>query len=716
MAEKKADEIIKRYERKLEDEYGGGHVENFEPELINKEYGVFRREVLEERITNYERWCEIAEKILKVSPSKKDYEELKKSIESAHLNATPESAASFGAFAGISLILLGLIVIGVTYALGSVSLFFSLSLIVAGAVIIKPISRMPIFLASRWRLEASNQMVLCILYIVMYMRHTSNLEHAVKFAAEHVGSPLNLDLKKVFWDIETERFFSIKESLDYYLEGWRDYNLEFVEAFHLIEGSLYEPSEERRVGLLEKALEVMLDGTYNKMLHYAHNMKGPITLLYMLGVILPILGLVIFPLIGSFMGGVVKWYHLAMLYNIILPIVLIFMGNNMLAKRPTGYGESEILKTNPEFKVYEDWVVNDRVVPISVKAVSIFIASVIGIFGLLPVLIPFFSSGYDFEIPGFGQFLDYKSSGAGPYGVGAMILGMLVPTGIAIGLSMYYGIKTKRLITIKKEVDNLEDEFSGAVFQLGNRIGDGIPSEIAFGEVAETMAGTPTGKFFSAVDRNIRKLGYGMKKAIFDQRVGAILLFPSNLIQSTMKVLVESAEKGPMIVSTSLITISKYVDKIKQVNERLKDLLAEILSSMVSQINFLTPLIAGIVVGVGSMVTTIINKLSVAFESIGSIGEGVPNNLSTLASIMRIEDAIPGYYFQLVVGMYVLQITIILTILSTSIERGMDKTTTRYRIGKNVKRSMALYFVVSLIGVILFNLLANAVSFAPPVS
>ena len=265
----------------------------------------------------------------------------------------------------------------------------------------------------------------------------------------------------------------------------------------------------------------------------------------------------------------------------------------------------------------------------------------------------------------------------------------------------------------QKKVDDLEEEFSGAVFQLGNRIGDGIPSEVAFGEVAKTMSGTPTGNFFSTVDRNIRKLGYGMSKAVFDSRVGAILLFPSNLIQSTMKVLVESAQKGPQVVSSSLITISKYVDRIKKVNERLKDLLADVLSSMVSQINFLTPLIAGIVVGIGSMVTTIIGKLGSAFDTVGGAGSDAPSNLGALSSIMNIKDAIPSYYFQLVVGLYVLQITIILTILSTKIERGIDATTARHRIGKNVKKSMILYLVVALIGVILFNLLANAVSFTP---
>ncbi len=707
----KVDDILKKYERKLGDEYGENYLEDFEPRLTHKEYEIFRSEVLERKVTNYEKWCYFAEKILKVTPSKKDLPELEKSIEVAHLNITPRSAASLGALSGLSLIFLGILVLVMSYVFGSLSIFFPLFLIIGGALIIKPLSNAPNYLANRWRLEASNQMVLCILYIVMYMRHTSNLEHAVKFAAEHVGPPLSLDLKKVFWDIQTERFFSIKESLDNYLESWRDHNLEFVESFHLIEGSLYESNEGRRVELLEKALEVMLDGTYNKMLHYAHNLKGPITLLYMLGVILPILGLVIFPLVGSFMGGAVRWYHLAMLYNVILPIVLIVMGSNMLAKRPTGYGESELLKTNPEFRIYEKWIINDKVVPLNPKVASILLGSFIAFIGFLPLLIHLVNPGYDVSLGNLGHFLDFKDS-SGPYGTGALLMSLLIPLGIALGISMYYGIKTNRLIKIKKKVDTLEEEFSGAVFQLGNRVGDGIPSEVAFGEVAKTMSGTPTGNFFSTVDRNIRKLGHDMRRAVFDARVGAILLFPSNLINSTMKVLIESAKKGPLVVSTSLITISKYVDRIKQVNERLKDLLADVLSSMTSQINFLTPLIAGIVVGVGSMVTAIINKLGSAFKGIGTGGADVPTNLGTIASIMRIEDAIPGFYFQLVVGIYVLQITLILTLLSTNIERGSDMTTAKHRMGKNVRKSVIFYVIVSLIGVILFNLLANTVNFA----
>ena len=79
---------------------------------------------------------------------------------------------------------------------GNVSLFFILfSLIIAGAVMY-PLQTMPEFYANKWRLDASSEMVLCIFYIVTYMRHTSNLENALKFASDHLTGPLALDLKK----------------------------------------------------------------------------------------------------------------------------------------------------------------------------------------------------------------------------------------------------------------------------------------------------------------------------------------------------------------------------------------------------------------------------------------------------------------------------------------------------------------------------------------
>jgi len=710
--------ILKRYEEKLGRRVVFDRMEFFPGEKFSREYTVFRKEALEKSISRYERWCNLAEGLFKVSPSKKIRKNIEDSIERVHLDITPEGAMSFAALIGGLIFLFGLGLLIASFIMGYLMLLVPFVFMIVGLVSIGPLSKRPISLANKWRLEASNQMILCILYVIMYMKHTSNLEHAIKFAGEHVGPPLALDLRKVFWDVEVGKFVSIKESLDNYLEGWRDYNLEFLESFHLIEGSLYEISEEKRVGLLNKSLEVMLEGTYDRMMHYAQDLKSPITMLHMLGVILPVLGLVIFPLLASFMQGLVSWYHLAVLYNILLPLMVITLGNHFLEKRPSGYGEADILKQHPEYQQYE--YINFAGAKISPKVISTLIIFVFCFIGFLPLMINFISPSSDITLfegtPLAMGFLDYKcnSTGcSGPYGTLSLVLSLFIPLGLAFGLAFYYWFRSKKLIHIKNRTHRLEQEFSGALFQLGNRVGEGIPVEMAFGRVAETMKGTPTGNFFRYVDINIRRAGMGIKEAIFGKERGAILYYPSSLIESSMKVLVESAKKGPQIVATSLITISDYIKRVNHIVERLKDLLADILSSMKSQISFLTPAIAGIVVGVSSMIVTIINKLSeqLSGASLGEFGaETAGTGVAGLAGILSIKDVIPSFYFQLVVGLYVVEITIILTILSNGIKMGVDKTQERYDLGKNLVFATSLYTLICLIGIIVFNILASGIT------
>ncbi len=696
------EDILKKYQKKLE---GTVSFEDAVPDntAFSREYEIFREEALGNIDTRYEKLARAAGQLITIKPKEEEEQKLQEAIERTHLHLQPSDATSLAALVGLGIILIALIYIGITFFLGEIKLLLPLTLMILGAFSIKPLGKYPIYVANKWRLRASNQMVLCILYIVMYMRHTSNLEHAIKFAAQHVGNLLALDLRKIFWDVEADKYPTIKESIDAYLETWRPYNLEFVEAFHLIEGSLSEGYEPRRIDLLEKALTVMLDGTYERMLHFAHDLKSPITILYMLGIILPILGLVIFPLISALLGGVVKWYHLGILYVILLPVGIFLWGYNMLSKRTTGYGETEgnYGEEQSGLKIF----------------VGIFIAIFV-IIGLLPVILHVVTPGYDPLIFGDsllgGKLLDYKCSGetcAGPFGTGALLLSLLITLGLGLGLGMYYKILTKETILLRNKIKDLEKEFIGSLFQLGNRVADGIPVEVAFARVAQDLHGTPSGEFFAAASYNLRERGMSLNDALFDENQGVVKYFPSALVETSMRILVEASHKGPDIVARSMISISTYVDKIHSVNERLKDLLADITSSMKSQVTFLTPLIAGIVVGVASMMVAIINKLSEQFAQASAQNVDI-GNLAGLVSILKIENAIPSYQFQLVVGLFVLEIVFILTYLSNTIENGIDPLTEKNQLGKNLIFAMTLYFVISIIGILVFSLLAGEITVA----
>ena len=55
-------------------------------------------------------------------------------------------------------------------------------------------------------------MVPAILYVVVYMRHTSNLEKAIEFASRNLQYPLSLDFKKYFIMLKLESFQLLKRA------------------------------------------------------------------------------------------------------------------------------------------------------------------------------------------------------------------------------------------------------------------------------------------------------------------------------------------------------------------------------------------------------------------------------------------------------------------------------------------------------------------------
>ncbi|MBI5390142.1 hypothetical protein HZB02_01520 [Candidatus Woesearchaeota archaeon] len=740
--------MMSRYKEKLEQELEQPHAKSRSEQSLNntiptgksREYEAFKRENIPGHATLYEQACRFSEGIIKLNPSKAQEEKLRESLTAAHLLTTPQGVASLSLLFPFFFALLGFLLVVILPLLlgGEPQYFVMLIFILAALFLYAFLGYYPHLQANLWRLKSSNQMVLCIFYVVTYMRHTSNLENAIKFAADHLAPPLALDLKKVLWDVETEQYESMKVSLDHYLETWKKYNMEFVEAFHLVESSLYEESEDRRLSLLDKSLSVILDETYEKMLHYTHNLKSPITMLHMLGIILPILGLVILPLVVSFMAGV-QWYHIALLYNFLLPVGVYFLGKNILSSRPTGYGDTDIVEDVPSLAKYRNLIfkVGKKEVLIKPSVIALVVGCLFLFIGVLPLLLATLDCNHDLILdqsflPRYIEdskgtpacdgvafpdakfyLLQYKmsnppqGSGAvsqviGPYGLGASLLSLSIVLCLGLALGLYFKLRTQNLVKIRAQSKELEKEFASALFQLANRLGDGLPAEIAFSKVASVMQGTVTGQFFAEVSTNLTRMG--LEQAIFDPNEGALKHYPSAVIESSMKVLVESAKKGPQVAAQALMNVSRYIKEIHSVNERLKDLMSDIISSMKSQISFLTPAISGIVIGITSMVTNIIGQLKDQVASITSQGGAVPDNMRMMEMF---GDGVPTYYFQIVVGIYVIQLVYILTVLNNGIEYGSDTLQEHASLGTNLIRSPLLYTAIAFAIMVAFNIIAG---------
>jgi hypothetical protein len=699
------DDIMKKYGRKIDSQINTNNLPSNSD--FSREYKEFKSDMMP-MLSRYERACKSIGNIISMKISEKDSKKVQRYLDIAHLDATPSQTMTLSLISLLVVFFTG-ILISMLVFLASESfpaLLFFLFIIMSMFLFYYTYS-LPQRLANSWRLKASSQMVPAILYVVVYMKHTSNLEMAVRFASQHLQAPLALDFRKIFWDVETGKFSTLKESLEAYLETWRDYSIEFIESFHLIESSLYETSDSRRIATLEKSLQVILDGVYEKMLSYSREIRGPLTNVYMLGIVLPTLAIALLPLASTLLSGALKWYHVFLLFNLIIPFFVFYLINQALLKRPGGYGESEILELNPLYNEYKSKK------PYLIAGIICFPLIVIG---FLPFIFNYYGVDFTFSQLGIGLFGDMKlfnfiiSNGviSGPFGLGAVLLSLFVPLGLGLFFVISNSLKTKNLIKTREASRNLENEFVNSLFQLGNRLGGGLPAEIAFSKIAESTRGQVTEGFFRTVNINIQQSGMSLENAVFNPRRGAISYYPSSLIATSMRILVESVKKGLKVAAESLMSISEYMKNIHKINERMKDLLAEVVSDMRSNMTFLAPLLSGIVVGLGAMITFILGNLDVMFNSFGSEGAiGGIGSLSSIMAMFKIELMIPPYFLQMAIGIYIIEIVFILTGALVVIDSGEDKLKKVYDTGKNLKIAILLYTAVALIAVLVLSLLAS---------
>ena len=720
MAEKRmtTEDVLRKYSNQI-----GSQIGDFDkgPAKFNGDFGVsqeytqFKQDMMPE-LSRYERWVRGLGNFVKIKLAPKDETKINKQLEIAHLDVSSSEVVGLAVMSFIGVFFLGILLSLAIWLIGGGGfpiLFLFLMLVTSGFLFYYFYS-MPSRLAVKWRLKTSSQMVPAILYTVIYMKHTSNLERAISFVAQHVEAPLALDLRRVIWNVETGKYSSIKDSLDAYLDFWKESNIEFVESFHLIESSLYEPSEGRRIQILERALTVILDGVYERMLKYSHSIKSPLTNLYMLGIVLPTLGLALLPLASTLLGGAIKASHIFVLFNLIVPFLVFYLTLQVMLKRPGGYGETSLLEKNPLYYKYKSkrpyyiafWIC----LPFFLIGLIPLIMGFTPIPGWLGIPSDYALADVGLSIFGNGDLFGFVESGGklvGPFGVISLLLSLFIPFSIAMFFSLALSMRTKDLIKARDDTKDLEKEFNSSLFTLGNRLGDGTPAEVAFAKVAESSKGQRTEKFFRIVNANIQSMGMGLEEALFNPKRGALIYYPSNLIATSMRILIESVKKGLKVAAQSLMSISDYVRNIQKINERLRDLLADVVSDMKSNMTFLAPLLAGIVIGLAAMITGILGQLKIMTE----LGQGETaiaglGSVGSITQLFNIENMIPPYFMQIAIGIYLIQIIFILTGTLVTIDAGEDRLKKTYEISKNLIRGTLLYLITAFIAILALSILA----------
>src|SRR3989338_2357329 len=374
--------------------------------------------------TVYEKACNRAENIMKVKVSGKTQQKLEDAIIFSHLHITPEGAMSltvlfalFSCLAIMALLIFGLIGLpGLSFGYAILSLMIALFFTIY-------IYNYPNHYKARYEIAAGSGIVTFILYMAMYMRNVPNLEGAVKFSASNIEGAMGYEIRKLLWDVEVGNYTSMQQALLVYTGKWSK-NSDFVESIELLVTSLRQTGS-RRLQLLDEAVTRILEGNREQARHFNQKLKMPVMVVHALGIILPVMGLVLFPVISVFLK--VESAVLFVGYDIILPMILFFVVTRILEIRPVTSSQIDISE-NPSIPL--DGMV--RVGKKNVKAwpIAFLIGAVIIAFGAI--------------------LLRFDKEGLFP--------AVIITTGISVGFGTYFALLAKQRLKVRNETRTIESE------------------------------------------------------------------------------------------------------------------------------------------------------------------------------------------------------------------------------------------------------------------
>ncbi len=503
-------------------------------------------------------------------------------------------------------------------------------------------------------------------YIVMYLKLVPNMEDGIRFAARESNTSLGKDLKKLVWDVEVRVYRSMDDAITSFANLWGEWSDYFKRAIHLIRSAVDEKSKSERNVTLDRALDIVMEGTKDRMADFVNKLHQPTLVVYSIGVMIPLALIAMMPA-SSIVGLKVSVLQIFLLYDVILPIILFFYIRKILLLRPAAFNPPIIPRSHPELKNVD-------------RKKNFMEALAAGIF---------FVVGYigDAKIASI-SFFDPLSH----YIPSALFLLWGVAASISIYCLKTYAPHKK----IRDEIREMEKEFSDSLYVIGKRIGEGRPAEEAFNYASKTMEGSNMGRIFALTSFNLTSIRTSLHGALFDKKFGSLRHVYSDRIRAVMHLFVEGVKKSYEEAGMAAVKMAEHLKQLQEVERRIKNSLGTLTAVLRSTATAFAPLIAGITLGITELISKVVGNMDLS---------GISEN-DFISGTSNFSFNINPEYFILVVGIYVIQLVFLLIRFANGIDEGDDKVEYMYSVGKAMPVAIATFSIATVISMILFGALS----------
>lgn len=563
----------------------------------------------------------------------------------------PETVVRAGYGGGLLALLPGAAVVLLTPLPAFVSLIVTVALSLAT---VQGIHDAPNLAARLARTRALGEAPNLIGRIVLRMQIQPAVENAVRFAADTGDGPLSDSLDS-----------HIDASLGSPETGLLSFSDEWSQDFPALQRStaLLVTAQDAPAGergrTLDRALGAMLDGTREQMANFTSSIQGPTTALYAFGVMMPLALVALFPAAGiaGFGSGLSIWVFV-LIYNIVLPAVLIGAAYWLLVRRPVAFPPPRVRRSHPD-------------VPRST----------------LPSVL----------------------SGLGA-GVGASALTVLFGpaamtpiAGIGLGLGVFLLVYYRPIMVVRNHVKAVEEHLVDALFLTGRLVAEDHAVESAIEQGADRIP-EATGEVFQRASNLQRRVHVGVQEA-FHGEYGALRNVPSTRADSTTNLLAIASNEGQP-AGKALISMANHIEELQEVEQEARRSLSRVTDTLDNTATFFGPLVAGATVGLAGGIAQQTDEN----EGVADIGEGDANGAAQsdtggggpelpvdvdldLTEAVVVSPEMLG----LVIGVFVILLCVILVPLSVSLKHGFDRALIGYGVGTSLVAAVPTYIITMML-------------------
>jgi hypothetical protein len=527
------------------------------------------------------------------------------------------------------------------------------------------------------RIRAGTDLLLSALYMVISLQFTPNLENAVSFAASSLKGPIGRDLKGRIWKLTVGVYRNVEELINDFSKKWERENEEFVEAMELIKSSMYAPFSEKS-RMYDEALNLLMERNKERLKSYTSELKHSSLIITYMGVLLPMLTIAMLPVLTIFLAQAIDPYTLIFIFDVILPVSLFILIFYTLQKRPLTFGGIDISEHPEASKIgYFSFFIKKKKINIPLIIFSLLLFSPIFYFGFKKIG----------ELP--------KET----VGLENITYGLIIVFSIVVAMFIFSFFSSFKNIKIKKEVRDAEIEASEAFFSFGQILKTGYSVESCMKRLVEKTKHLKINKVFKMALNSIVTLGATLEAAFFSKDFGSLKYFPSTLIKSIFKLVVETMKKGMRQASYSLLIISNYLKTFYTVETHLKDIMEETTSEIKFMLEFLLPISIGVTIGIAAISTLIVFQLYNIFSKMFALQKELPfaTQTSFITIVADVNKIIPLHFFVIAMGIYLIENTLILSWFYSNLIHGEDKIEMLRIFSINLIKNFIIFATLSII-------------------